>query len=76
MFLSKISIHSCIIILYSVKKKHFCRYCLQPFSLEETLKHCIKDCFKINGKQKIVMAKIGEYVKFKNYEKKVTIYDL
>ena len=39
-------------------KKHFCRYCLQAFSTEEILKH-IKDCFKINGKQKIIMPKKG-----------------
>ena len=31
----------------------------------------IKDCYKINGKQRIVMLKKGEYVKFKNYERKV-----
>ena len=33
-------------------RKHFCRYCLQAFSAEEILKSNIKDCFKINGKQK------------------------
>ena len=49
-------------------KKHFCRYCLQAFSTEEILKHHIKDCFKINGKQRIIMPKKDEYVKFKNYE--------
>ena len=57
------------------KEKHFCRYCLQAFNSKETLKHHIKDFFKINGKQEIAMATIGVYVKFKNYEKKVTIYD-
>ena len=30
-----------------------------------------KDCFKINGKQRIIMPKKGEYVKFKNYERKI-----
>ena len=30
----------------------------------------MKDCFKINGKQTIKMPKKGEYVKFKNFEKK------
>ena len=34
------------------------------------LKHHIKDSFKINDKQKIAMPKKGEYVKFKNEEKK------
>ena len=56
--------------LYHGKKKHFCRYCLQAFSTEETLKRHIKDCFKINGKQKIIMPKKSKYVKFKNYERK------
>ena len=37
------------------RKKHFCRYCLQTFSTEVTLKHHTKDCFKINAKQKIIM---------------------
>ena len=60
-----------MIILYIVEKKHFCRYCLQAFSTEEILKRHIKDCFKINGKQRIIMPKKGEYVNFKNYERKI-----
>ena len=36
-------------------RKHFCWYCLQAFSLEEILKSHIKDCFKINGKQRILI---------------------
>ena len=51
-------------------RKHFCRYCLQACSTEEILKSHIKDCFKINGKQRIIMPKKGEFAKFKNYEKK------
>ena len=31
----------------------------------------VKDCFKINGKQKIIMPKKGEYIKFRNFERKV-----
>ena len=68
MFLSKISIHSCIINIVEI---HFCRFCLQAFSTEEILKRQIKDCFKINGKQRITMHIKGEYVKFKNYERKI-----
>ena len=49
---------------------HFCRYSLQAFSTEQILKH-IKNCFEINGKQKILIPKKGEYVKFKNYERKI-----
>ena len=38
-------------------KRHFCRYCLQTVSTEEILKCHMKDCFEINGKQKIIMSK-------------------
>ena len=38
------------------EKEHFCRYCLQAFSTHEILKRHIKDCFEINGKQRITMA--------------------
>ena len=38
---------------------------------EEILKRHIKHCFKINGKQRIAMPKNGEYVKFKNFERKI-----
>ena len=47
-------------------RKKFCCYCLQVFSSEEILKIHIKDCLKINGKQRIIMSKKGEYVKSKN----------
>ena len=61
-------------------RKHFCCYCLHAFITEEILKRHIKDCFKINGKQTIKMPKKGEYVKFKNFEKKkkkkIPIHDL
>ena len=53
------------------RRKHFYHYCLQAFSTEEILKHNIKDCFKMNGKQRIIIPKEGEYVKFKNYERKI-----
>ena len=53
--------------------KHVCRYCLQAFSTEEVLKCRVKDCFKINGKQKFKMPKKGEYVRFKNYERKIKL---
>ena len=47
-------------------RKHFYCYCLQGFTSEEILKLRIKDYFKINGKQRIIMPNKGEYVKFKN----------
>ena len=45
--------------------------CLQAFLIEKILKHHIRHCFKINGKQRIIMSKKGDYVKFKNYERKI-----
>ena len=51
--------------------QHFCLYCLHPFTTEEVLKCHIKNCFKMNGKQRIVMPKKGEYVTFQNYERKI-----
>ena len=54
-------------------KKHFCPYCLQAFSTEEILKCYIKDCFKINGRQKIIRANKGKYVKFKKNERKLKL---
>ena len=54
-----------------MEKKHLCCYCLQAFSTKEILKHHIRDYFKTNGKQRIIMTKNGEYVKFKNYERKI-----
>ena len=70
MLSSKFLILSYIIILYTIEKK-ILRYCVQGFSTEEILKHYIKDRFKINVKQKIVMPKKDEYVKSKNYERKI-----
>ena len=50
-------------------RKHFCRYCLQAFSTEEILKNQIKHCFKINGKQSIIMPKKGEFVRLKSMKR-------
>ena len=58
-----------MIILYIVEK-HFCHYCLQAFSIEVILKCHIKDCFKDNDKQSIIIPKIGKFVKLKTYERK------
>ena len=38
---------------------------------EGILKRHIKDCFKINGKQIIIMPKKGEYVNFNNLYRKI-----
>ena len=56
-------------------RKHFCRYCLQAFSIEEILKRHIKDCIEINGKQRDVMPKkLNLYSKIMT--KKLFIYNL
>ena len=52
-------------------RKHFCRYCLQAFRTAANLKCHLKDCFKINGKQTIKMSKKDEYIKFKNFGRKI-----
>ena len=52
-------------------RKSFCRYCLHAFITEGILKRHFNDCFKINGKQTIKTPKKGEYVKFKNVERKI-----
>ena len=59
MFLSKISINSCMIMYY-----------LQAFRTVEKLKCHIKHCFKINDKQTIKMPENDEYVTFKNLKEK------
>ena len=35
----------------------FCRYCLEAFSTKQILKFFIKDCFKINCKERIMIHK-------------------
>ena len=52
-------------------KKHFCRYWLQALSTEETLKRHIKDFFKTNDKQRLIIPKKGKYLKFINDERKI-----
>ena len=52
-------------------RKHFCHYYLHAFFTGEILKRHIKDCFKVNGRQTIKMPNKGEYVKFKNFKRKI-----
>ena len=49
----------------------YVKYYLQGFRTTDALKCHIKDCFKINGKQRVKMPSKGEYDKFKNYERKI-----
>ena len=57
-------------------RNHFCRYCLHVFRRAEKLKFHNKDCLKINDKQTIKMPKNGEYIKFQNYERKISHHSL
>ena len=52
---------------------HTYKLYLQTFSTEEISKRHIKDCFKTNGKQRIIVLKKGEYVKFSNQERKIKL---
>ena len=55
------------------QRKYFCCYCLKAFSAEKVIKSQIKDCFKVNGKQRIIMPKRGKFFKLKNYERKIKL---
>ena len=54
-------------------KKHFCRCCLKAFNTEQISKRHTKDCFKIYGKQRIIIPKKSKNVKFKNHERKIKL---
>ena len=51
-------------------KTHFCRYCLQGFRTEEILKRHIKDCFKVNVRQKIIILKMVDVLNSKIIKEK------
>ena len=55
---------------FHLRRKHFCGYCVEAFSTEEILKSRIKDCFKINGKQRIIMPKNVNMLNLKIMEEK------
>ena len=51
-------------------RKNFCRYCLQAFSSEGILKGHIKDSFRINGKQRIIIPKKVNFINSKTMKEK------
>ena len=67
MFLLRILTHSWMITNFRVEE--------DVLGTVGAMKCHIKDCFQFNGKQRIKMLAKCEYVRFKNYEKKI-IYDL
>ena len=47
---------SCMIIILLYHGRNcFCRYFLQAFNTEKISKRNVKECFNINGKQRITM---------------------
>ena len=72
MFLSKASVYSCFMIHYIVKKDIFL-VIVYMLHYKGNFKAYIKDCFKINDKQHIIMPKKGEYVKFKICERRIKL---
>ena len=56
---------------HSLRKTTFLSLLFKCLLYRRILKCHIKNCFKINGKQTIKMPKKGEYVKFKNLERKI-----
>ena len=52
-------------------KKHFCRYCLQCFSIEKALTKHKEHCLIIDGKQNVKL-KYGS-IRFKNHFKQLAV---
>ena len=60
-------------ITKSHHRKHFCLYCLQPFTSEDRLEAHKRDCLIINDTQRIEMPKEGSQVYFHNYLKRLPV---
>ena len=71
MSLSKISVHSCMIILMSWKKIFLSLLFASFQNSKKKLKYLIEDCFKINGKLTTKMPIKGEHITFKNFGRKI-----
>ena len=64
--------HVDLLLIGEEGKRHYVLITdFNTFMYDHTLKCEIKDCFKINGKERITTPKKGEYVKLKNYERKI-----
>ena len=50
-------------------KKHFCKYCLQCFSIENILIEHKENCLVINGKQCVKLSK--GFISFKKYSRQI-----
>ena len=71
LFLSNISIDSCVNIYYIVEKSIFVLIAYLLSLQKKILKGNFKDCFKTYGKQTIKIPKTDEYVKFENFGIKI-----
>ena len=72
MLLSKILIPSYIIIHYIAEENSFA-VINYKLLVQKNIKSHVNKCFKINGKQNIMMSIKNEYVKFKNYERNMKL---
>ena len=59
-----------MIILYITEENIFV-IIFYKLLVQEIRKSHIQDCFKVNGKQWIILPKKDEYVKFKNHEREM-----
>ena len=66
-----ILIDSCMVIHYIVEENIFVVIVYRLSLQKKILKRHIIDCVKINSKQTIKISKKDEYVKFKNFERKI-----
>ena len=65
----KVLTHSCFI--KQIKKKWYCKCCLQCFSSKNVLIKHKKDCISINGMQSVYVEE--EITKFENYSKQLSV---
>ena len=52
------------------RRKQFLRYCLKAFCTKQMLKSHIKNHFKINGKETIILPKKGKLLNSKTMKEK------
>ena len=73
MFLSKILIHSFMVINYIAEDNIFVASTTFSFSTAEILIRTVNDWFEIKGKIMIKTPRKVEYVRFRNYERKTKL---
>ena len=69
MFLSKFLINLCM-IMHCVLKENIFAIIISRLLVQEKYEN-VKNCFRINGKQMIKMFERGQYLKFRNFERKL-----